>query len=217
MPTFTTEVYDQALGHSFESTIESSNDEKGILELKIKVPPDSPLLVLTASDLDPYVVDRGPSQVRVSLRPPAEVEMAPTQSVTEGGTVMYVIEHPRQGIWTVLAEYQPNSSAKVRVSAFGKRFWERLRTLRRGAGCKSCKVFLNAAVESAILAIVLHTLPATAVAATIGGTLQAWFGLKALEVAWEKILEILLGYANTPLETMVHKICRLARACAAEG
>jgi hypothetical protein len=60
-----TEVYDEALGHSFESTIESSNDEKGILELKIKVPPDSPLPVLTASDLDPYVVDRGPSRVHV--------------------------------------------------------------------------------------------------------------------------------------------------------
>jgi hypothetical protein len=187
------------------------------LELKIKVPPDSPLLVLTVSDLDPYVVDRGPSQVHVSLRPPADVKIAPTQTVTEGGTVIYVIEHPPQGTWTVFAEYGPNSSAKVKVSAFGKRFWERLRTLRRGAGCKSCKVFLKAAVESTVLAIVLHTLPATAVAAAIGGTVQAWFGLKALEVAWEKILEILLGYADTPLDTMVHKICRFARACAAEG
>jgi|HubBroStandDraft_2_1064218.scaffolds.fasta_scaffold00281_8 hypothetical protein len=217
MPTFTTEVYDEALGHSFESTIESSNDENGTLELKIRVPPASPLLVLTVSDLDPYVLDRGPSQVSVSLSSPVDVKMSPTRIVTEGGTVMYVIEHPPQGTWTVFAKYGPNSSAKVKASAFGERFWERLRTLRRGAGCKSCKVFLKAAVESAIVTIVLHALPATVVAATIGGPLQAFFGLKALEGAWEKILEILLGYADTPLDTMVHKICRLARACAAEG
>ena len=85
MPTFTTEVYDEALGHSFESTIESSNEEKGKLELKIRVPPDSPLLVLTVSDLDPYVADRGPSRIYVDLRPPADAKITPSQIVTGGG------------------------------------------------------------------------------------------------------------------------------------
>ena len=217
MPTFTTEVYDEALGHSFESTIESSNEEKGKLELKIRVPPDSPLLVLTVSDLDPYVADRGPSRIYVDLRPPADAKITPSQTVTEGGTIVYVIERPPQGTWTVFVEYGPNASAKLKASAFGERFWERLRMLRRGAACKSCKVFLKAAVETAILAFVLHTLPAAAVAGAIGGTLQAFCGRKTIEAGWEKILEILLGYADTPLDTMVHKICSLARACASEG
>lgn len=217
MPTFTTEVYDETLGHSFESTIESSNNEKGALELKIKVPGDSPLLLVTVSGLDPYVVDRGPSQVRVFLEPPAGAKVEPTQIVTEGGTVIYVVESPPQGTWTVFAEYEPNSSANVRASAFGEGFWDRLRTLRRGAGCKSCKIFLKTAVEGAVLAIALHALPATAVAATAGATLTAWFGRRFIEKAWEKLLEILYDYADTPLDTMVHKICMLARACAAEG
>jgi hypothetical protein len=217
MPIFTTEVYDEGLGHSFESTIESSNNEKGALELKIKVPRDSPLLLVTVSDLDPYVADRGPSHVRVFLKPPVGANSEPMQIVTEGGSVVYVVECPSQGTWTFYAEYEPNASASVKASAYGRGFWDRLRTLRRGAGCKSCKIFLKTAVEAAVMAIALHALPASAVAAAAGATLTAWLGRGFIEKAWEKVLEILYDYADTPLDTMVHKICKLARACAAEG
>ncbi len=217
MPTFTTEVYDEGLGHSFESTIESSNNEKGALELKIKVPEGSPLLLVTVSDLDPYVADRGPSNVRVFLKPPSGANIEPRQIVTEGGTVIYAVERPSQGTWTFYAEYESNASASVKASAYGKGFWERLRTLRRGLGCKTCKIFLKTAVEAAVLGIVLHAVPGTVVAATLGTTLQGWFGLKFIEKAWDKVLEILYDYADNPLDTMVHKICQLARACAAEA
>ncbi len=217
MPTFTTEVYDEALGHSFESTIEATSVEKGTVVLNVRVPAGSPYLVLTVSDVDPYFTDRGPSNVNVFVSPPENAEVQPAKIVTEGGTVIFFVKDPPEGTWQILAEYQPNASARLSVSAFGKRFWERLRTLPRAAACKSCKLFLKASVEVAIAAIVLHALPVGAVAATVGGTLQAWFGFRTLEITWEQILKILLGYADTPLDTMVHKICKLARVCVGEA
>ena len=68
MPTFTTEVFDEQLGHSFESRIEGTNDEKGTHRLEVKVPPGSPLLMLTVSSLDPDNSKLGPSNAFPSGR-----------------------------------------------------------------------------------------------------------------------------------------------------
>jgi hypothetical protein len=82
MPVFTTEVFDEGLGNSFESRIEGTNKEKGTQRLEVNVPEGSPLLVITVSDIDqrgamfripgkePFDPDRGPFNVNVSIRPP---------------------------------------------------------------------------------------------------------------------------------------------------
>ncbi len=217
MPTFTTEVFDEQLGHSFESRIEGTNDEKGTQRLEVKVPHGSPLLMLTVSSLDPYNSKLGPSNVSVSIRPPANADVQPQQVVSEDGKIIYALENPPEGTWTVIVEYQPNASARLNVAAYGKRFWERLKELPRNAACKSCHVFLKVAVDAAITALVFHTLPVGAAVTVVESALRGLFGKGLIEALFDKVMEILLGYADNPLDRIVHRICALAGACPAEG
>jgi hypothetical protein len=53
-------------------------------------------------------------------------------------------------------------------------------------------------------------------AATVGTTVQAVLGLGLIEELWKESVKILLGYADSPLDKLVHGVCKVARACVAD-
>jgi hypothetical protein len=213
MPIITTEIRSPSLGHSIEATISADSYEKNAATLSLDVPAGSPALIVTVSDDDDYFSDRAPTNVDVYLKPPENSEYKPQRIISAGGTVIFAIQKPESGRWTITVEYTPGASARVNASAYGEDFWKRLQGFSRKFACKSCRVFLKPAVEAAIVAVVLKTLPAVAVAATVGTTVQAVLGLSLIEELWKESVKILLGYADSPLDKLVHGVCKVARAC----
>jgi hypothetical protein len=133
--------------------------------------------------------------------------------VSKGRKIIFAIENPPPGKWIVFAEYQPNASARLNIAAFGKRFWQRLRKLPAGAACRSCHVFSKGTLDIAIAAVVVHSLPLGAAAAAVEAAIRGFYGKGLMQLTFEKIVEVLLGYADSLLESLVHRVCGLIGAC----
>ncbi|MBZ5658851.1 MAG: hypothetical protein LAO08_00445 [Acidobacteriia bacterium] len=219
MPFIVTEFRDDGLGHAVEVVVAADRDSSVEYPFFVDVPEGATALVLAVSnDESPKGVSGpGPERVTVIVGPPDGVRVNQRMVYSSNGLGATVVLNPPAGRWRVMVVCPPRQRAMVNAAAYKPTFFQRLRGFGGRFACRSCTVFLKPLVVAAIVHLVVAALPAATVAAATAVLSPVFGGMFAILIPAEfvaKFVEILLGYADHPLDHLVTGGCRLIRACA---
>jgi hypothetical protein len=209
-----TEIFDEQLGHAVELLISAEPNSGGEFRIDLRVPKNSPALVLSVTDGEAPNAAQGPAAnaIEINVQPPPGAP--PTGAVlnTQARVGVLVVPNPAEGTWRISGSFRPGASITINAAAYAPTFKERLKSLPRRFACKTCGVFLKPLVVTAIVGLVMHALPA-AIGASFAAAVAATLGLTIGQEFISQVIEILTGYADHPLDELVRRICQAIKAC----
>ena len=139
----------------------------------------------------------------VELRDPDGVPVTPiAPDAGVYGQMIFVVENPRQGIWSAVVRYTADSNFVIRATALRERAMERLRSAWPKLACTGCKEGLHAAVAAAAFYVAGMIAGAAGLPALAIGALASRFRLP------ERIIEHLLKrVADVSLDRLIEEAC----------